>query len=133
MCPVQTSFESPWQNGIAERRDLLDHVIALNERHLKRLLTEYVSYHHEDHTHWGFGKETPGGRQLAPNCRKGAARTRKSDRVWPGPDVPGLHPWGNEPTKVQALLAYRNLEHSTRPLGQVCLQAWSVDPEFHTV
>jgi len=38
-------------NGIAERwvgscrRDLLDHVIALNERHLKRLLSEYVSYH----------------------------------------------------------------------------------------
>src|SRR5215469_5425284 len=55
-------------NGIAERwvgscrRDLLDHVIALNERHLKRLLSEYVSYHHEDRTHWGLGKETPGGR-----------------------------------------------------------------------
>ena len=38
MSPVRTSFESPWQNGIAERwvgscrRDLLDHVIALNER-----------------------------------------------------------------------------------------------------
>ena len=43
---VRTSFESPWQNGIAERwvgscrRELLDHVIALNERHLKRLLSE---------------------------------------------------------------------------------------------
>jgi transposase InsO family protein len=42
--PVQTSFESPWQNGIAERwvgssrRDLLDHIIAVDERHLKRLL-----------------------------------------------------------------------------------------------
>src|SRR6516225_2916940 len=46
MSPVRTSFGSPWQNGIAERwvgscrRDLLDHVIALNERHLKRLLSE---------------------------------------------------------------------------------------------
>jgi hypothetical protein len=44
--PVRTSFESPWQNGVAERfvgncrRDLLDHVIVLNERHLKRLLNE---------------------------------------------------------------------------------------------
>src|SRR5215470_13809630 len=52
MRPVRTSFESPWQNGIAERwvgscrRDLLDHVIAFNERHLKRLLCEYISYHH---------------------------------------------------------------------------------------
>ena len=49
--PVQTSFESPWQNGIAERwvgscrRDLLDHVIAINEGHVKRLLTEYIRYH----------------------------------------------------------------------------------------
>src|SRR5215469_5328711 len=40
---VQTSIHSTWQNGVAERwvescrRDLLDHVIALNERHLKRL------------------------------------------------------------------------------------------------
>jgi len=48
--PTQTAIRSPWQNGIAERwvgscrRDLLDHVIALNERHLKRLLFEYVSY-----------------------------------------------------------------------------------------
>jgi hypothetical protein len=52
--PVRTSLRSPWQNGIAERwvescrRDLLDHVIALNERHLKRLVSEYVRYYHED-------------------------------------------------------------------------------------
>src|SRR5260370_3662938 len=38
-------FRSPWQNGVAERwvgscrRDLLDHVIILNERHLKRLMS----------------------------------------------------------------------------------------------
>jgi putative transposase len=66
--PIQTSFESPWQNGVAERwvgscrSDLLDHIIALNERHLKRLLSEYVHYHHEDRTHLGLGKETPGHR-----------------------------------------------------------------------
>src|SRR5712664_3232494 len=47
--PVRTSFESPWQNGVAERwvgscrRDLLDHIIAVDERHLKRLLSEYNS------------------------------------------------------------------------------------------
>jgi putative transposase len=68
---MRTSFESPWQNGLAERwvgscrRELLDHIIALNERHLKRLLAEYVSYHHEDRTHLGLGKETPGCR---PRC-----------------------------------------------------------------
>ena len=43
--PKRTSFRSPWQNGIAERwvgscrRDLLDHIVALNERKLKRLLS----------------------------------------------------------------------------------------------
>jgi hypothetical protein len=41
------------------RRDLLDHVIAVNERHLKRLLSEYVRYYHEDRTHLGLRKGTP--------------------------------------------------------------------------
>ena len=63
--PKRTSFRSPWQNGIAERwvgscrRDLLDHMVALNERHLKRLLLEYVRDHHADRTHLGLEKETP--------------------------------------------------------------------------
>jgi putative transposase len=62
---VRTSFESPWQNGVAERwvescrRDLLDHIIALNERHLKRLLADYVGYYHDDRTHLGLRKGTP--------------------------------------------------------------------------
>jgi transposase InsO family protein len=66
--PIRTSFESPWQNGMAERwvgscrRELLDHIIALNEHHLKRLLSEYVRYHHEDRTHLGLAKQTPAGR-----------------------------------------------------------------------
>ena len=66
--PKRTSFRSPWQNGVAERwvgncrRDLLDHVIVLNERHLKRLMNEYISYYHEDRTHLALEKETPAGR-----------------------------------------------------------------------
>jgi len=40
----------------------VDHVIAVNERHLKRLLSEYVRYYHEDRTHLGLGKGTPDGR-----------------------------------------------------------------------
>jgi len=38
--PVRMAFRSPWQNGVAERwvgsvrRELLDHVIVLNQRHL---------------------------------------------------------------------------------------------------
>jgi len=41
---------------------LLDHVIVLNERHLKRLINVYVRYYHEDRTHLGLEKETPGQR-----------------------------------------------------------------------
>jgi len=65
MSPVRTSFKSPWQNGLAERwvgscrGDLLDHIIVVNERHLKRLLSDYVRYYHADRTHLGLGKGTP--------------------------------------------------------------------------
>jgi len=60
--PTRTAFRSPWQNGVAERwvgncrRDLLDHVIVLNERHLKRLMSSYLLYYHEDRTHLGLGR-----------------------------------------------------------------------------
>ena len=68
--PKRTSFRSPWQNGVAERwvgncrRDLLDHVIVLNEPHLKRLMSEYVRYYHNDRTHLALEKETPAGREM---------------------------------------------------------------------
>jgi putative transposase len=69
--PVRTAFRSPWQNGIAERwvgsvrRDLLDHVVVLNQRDLRRLLKDYIRYYHEDRTHLGLGKDTPDGRVAA--------------------------------------------------------------------
>ena len=71
---IRTAFESPWQNGVAERwiescrRDLLDLVITVNEAHLKRLLSEYVGYYHEDRTHLGLEKQTP-GRRVSSNGR----------------------------------------------------------------
>jgi putative transposase len=69
--PKRTRFRSPWQNGVAERwvgscrRDLLDHVIVVNERHLKRLIDEYIYYYHQDRTHLALKKGTPSGRALA--------------------------------------------------------------------
>jgi transposase InsO family protein len=85
--PIRTSFESPWQNGVAERwvescrRDLLDHVIAFNEQHLRRLLSEYVRYYHDDRTHLGLGKQTPAGRSQC--VRSGPVVSR--------PRLGGLH------------------------------------------
>jgi len=84
---IQTSYHSPWQNGVAERwvescrRDLLDHVIPLNERHLKRLLSEYVRYYHEDRTHLGLAKQAPAGR----------ARSIASGHVMSHARLGGLH------------------------------------------
>jgi transposase InsO family protein len=58
--PLHTAVRSPWQNGVPERwvgscrRDLLDHVIPANERHLRRLVSDYVSYYHDDRTYLGL-------------------------------------------------------------------------------
>ncbi len=57
--PTRTSYQCPWQNGVAERfvgtirRELLDHAIVLDDRHLRRLLSEYLAYYHQDRTHLG--------------------------------------------------------------------------------
>jgi putative transposase len=87
---IRTSFKSPWQNGVAERfvgncrRDLLDHVIVLNERHLKRLMNEYVRYYHDDRTHLALAKGTPVGREAASKSGTGG-------RVIAMPRLGGLH------------------------------------------
>jgi transposase InsO family protein len=66
----RTSVQAPWQNGLAERwigscrRELLDHVIVLHETHLRRLLREYVAYHHEDRIHDSLEKDTPNRRPI---------------------------------------------------------------------
>jgi hypothetical protein len=63
------------------QKSLLDHMVALNERHLKRLLSEYVRYHPEDRTHLGLEKGTPNGR----------IRSVASGRVLAQERVGGLH------------------------------------------
>jgi putative transposase len=86
---VRTSIRSPWQNGVAERwvgscrRDLLDHVVPLKERHLRRLLSEYVRYYHQDRTHLGLMKDTPAGRNTM--------KAEVSLKIVPYPRLGGLH------------------------------------------
>jgi putative transposase len=70
MEPTRTSYRSPWQNGVAERfvgtvrRELLDHVIVLNEHHLRQLIKSFVTCYNEDRTHIGVGKDAPCGRPV---------------------------------------------------------------------
>ncbi len=46
------------------RRELLDHVIVVNEGHLRRLVREYLGYYHADRSHDGLGKDTPDTRPV---------------------------------------------------------------------
>ena len=70
---VVIARRSPWQNPYAERvigtlrRELLNHVIVMNERHLRRLLRGYVSeYYHPCRTHLSLGKDAPEPRAAEP-------------------------------------------------------------------
>jgi len=56
---------SPWQNGFAERligtirRECVDHVIALGEAHLRRILQAYARYYNDVRTHRSLNKDAP--------------------------------------------------------------------------
>jgi len=72
---VISAPRSPWENPFAERvigsirRDLLDHVIVLNEQHAVRLLRAYAEYYLNSRTHLSLGKDTPAGRAVqGPEC-----------------------------------------------------------------
>ncbi len=90
MKPTRISPASPWQNGVAERwvgscrRELLDHVIAFNEVHLRGLLRDYISYYHADRIHDSLGKDTPATRPVSP-------RPGQSARLVSFPRMGGLH------------------------------------------
>jgi putative transposase len=68
---VVSAPASPWQNPYAERvigsirRECLDHVIILNQTHLRRLLTSYSRYYHRSRTHLGLGKDAPDSRSVS--------------------------------------------------------------------
>lgn len=63
---------SPWQNAFIERmigsirRDCLDHVVVLNDCHLKRILTSYFNYYHRWRMHLSLGMDSPELRSVHP-------------------------------------------------------------------
>jgi transposase InsO family protein len=60
-----TPFRAPKANGIAERvvrtlrNECLDHVLILNEQHLRALLTEYVAFYNTERPHRSLALEPP--------------------------------------------------------------------------
>jgi transposase InsO family protein len=85
---VVTAPASPWQNAYVERvigslrRELLDHVVILNERHLKRLLSSYLDYFHPWRTHQSLDRDAPNGRAIRP---------AEAAQIIECPAVQGLH------------------------------------------
>ena len=81
-----TAYRSPWQNGYVERvigsikRECLDHLIVMNEDHLRNILSDYISYYNKYRTHLGLNKDSPEDRPTEV--------TGKIDKI---PMVNGLH------------------------------------------
>jgi transposase InsO family protein len=85
---VLTAPRNPWQNAYVERligsnrQDCLDHVIVFDERHLKRILSNYFNYYHRWRTHLSLEMNTPSSRPAQPPVL---------GKVVKYPEVGGLH------------------------------------------
>jgi putative transposase len=85
---IRTAPRSPWQNAYVERmigsirRDRLDHVAVLNERHLKRILASYFSYYRRWRTHLSLKMNSLSSRPV---------QLQGSGIVVEFPDLGGLH------------------------------------------
>jgi hypothetical protein len=81
-----TSPRSPWQNAYAERligsirRECLDHVVVLGERHLRHVLLSYMNYYNETRTHLSLNKDSPLSRTV-----------KRAGRILCRPILGGLH------------------------------------------
>jgi putative transposase len=70
---IRTAYRSPWQNPYVERvqgslrRECLDNLIILNERHLRRVLSIYVeSYYNTVRPHLSLNRNAPMPREIDP-------------------------------------------------------------------
>jgi putative transposase len=63
---------SPWQSPFVQRligsirRDCIEHVVVLGERHLRRVLRSYLAYYHEARCHMSLDGDAPGPREVQP-------------------------------------------------------------------
>jgi hypothetical protein len=74
------------ENAYAERligtirRDVLDHVVVLGERHLRQVLSSYMTCYNEARTHLSLSKDAPLSHEV-----EGVGRIRAK------PNLGGLH------------------------------------------
>ena len=85
---VVIAYRSPWQSPYVERiigsirRECLNHMIVLNEQHLRRILSSYLEYYHGSRTHLSLDRNAPIPRETEPPSK---------GRVVAIPQVGGLH------------------------------------------
>ena len=86
---IRTAYRSPWQTPYVERvngtlrRECLDHVIVLNERHLRRILSEFIDdYYNTTRPHLSLNRNSPIPRQIDPPV---------NGRIVSTPILGGLH------------------------------------------
>ena len=69
---VLIAARSPWQSPYVERligsvrRECLDHIVVLGERHLRRVLSSYLAYYHESRVHQALDMDCPKHRPVEP-------------------------------------------------------------------
>ena len=62
---IRTAVRAPNMNAICERflgalrRECLDHILVLDDRHLHRVVTEYIRYFNAARPHQGLRQRTP--------------------------------------------------------------------------
>ena len=79
-----TALENPFAERVIGplRRECLDLVIVLNERHLRRVSRTYLAYDNVTRPHQSFGNDSP---------RRRTVRSVSSGHIVPVPEVGGLH------------------------------------------
>jgi len=88
LAEVLIAPRSPWQNCYAERfvgslrRECLDHVIAVNERQVCRIVSSYARYYNRTRTHLALAKDAPEPRGI---------QARVMGRIVALPEVGALH------------------------------------------
>jgi putative transposase len=85
-----------WRRLIGSiRRECLNHVLVLDDRHLRRILTRYLAYYHQARTHLALNKDAPDPMPIA---------------------LPAAHPTGNARRTVAAFAV--SFEVTTTPAGR---------------
>ena len=90
---VRTAYRSPWQNPYVERvigtlrREGLDHIILFNEKHLRRVLDEFVEeYYNPDRPHLSLDRNSPIPRKSDPPSQRPSCLNPNPPR--PSPPLP---------------------------------------------